>query len=70
MKDLEQPVSISFSSSTLTEGDEEEDGGKVEEEEGSEALEEEDSELSSPSSPFILSDPALSASNLFSSMAP
>lgn len=57
VKDLEQPLSVSFSSSTQTGGDEEEDGGRVEEERREE-LEEEDAELKSPCPSFTVKNPS------------
>lgn len=61
VKDLEQPVSTSFSSSTQIGGDEVKNVGRVEED-GREELEEEDAELNSPSPPCTISDPSLSPS--------
>lgn len=57
VKDLEQPVSASFSSSTLSGGGEAEAGGRVEEDERREAFEDVDPELNSPSSPLWSGNP-------------
>ncbi len=71
MKDLEQPLIVSFSSSPQTMGGEERDGGWVEEE-GREELEEEDAVLNSSSHSCTFSSPSLSLSisPLVSSVAP
>lgn len=72
VKDLEQPLSISFSSSAQIGGTEEKTGGRVEEEEGREESEEVDAELNAPSPPFTFSNhsPSLSASSQLPSGAP
>ena len=58
VKDLEQPVSASFSSSTHAGGDEAKNAGRAKEE-GSEEMEEEEAELNSPSPPWTTSDSPL-----------
>lgn len=68
MKDLEQPLSISFSSSKQFGGAKEETGRSVKEE-GKDELEEEDAELNPPSPPLTFINPfpsSLTVSPLFS----
>lgn len=64
VKDLEQPVSLSSSTQTGGDNEEEEDGGRVEQtEEGIEEWDEEEPELNSPSLPCTFTNTSPSVSS-------